>query len=124
MVNVPLLLEQLRFVTMNPEKHDQSFWARRSDCGTVACLAGNTVIRSGIRLGWNDRRSATVTVGGQAIREAAQDLLGLSEDEANYLFYAPNLDGLWRAAGNITDWEISQEDYDRAINDRLDRDGV
>lgn len=75
-LNVERLVEELRFVTMNPEKHDQGLWARveteaeipagieifevadvevprPSACGSFGCLAGNTAIHEpGVELDW------------------------------------------------------------------------
>lgn len=59
-VNVEKLLKELRFLTIHPEKWDQSRWAqaegeeppRVSACGSFGCLAGNTVIHEGRKLDW------------------------------------------------------------------------
>lgn len=70
-VNVERLLEELRFVTIFPEKWDQSLWFSSgvdatdedtdkdapvsngvSACGSFGCLAGNTVAREGLDLAW------------------------------------------------------------------------
>ena len=78
MLNVERLLEELRFVTIYPDKHNQSVWAeaetevplpadadrdvmfvdgveapRPSACGSFGCLAGNTAIHEpGVELDW------------------------------------------------------------------------
>ena len=74
MLNVERLLEELRFITANPDKHDQAVWAqarteapapeeadpwntplppRPSACGSFGCLAGNTAIHEpGVELDW------------------------------------------------------------------------
>jgi hypothetical protein len=59
-VNVDKLLEELRFLTIHPEKWDQTRWAqvegkeppRETACGSFGCLAGNTVIHEGLKLDW------------------------------------------------------------------------
>jgi hypothetical protein len=60
MINTERLLEELRFITLHPEKHNQSLWAeavtpkgkRPSACGSFGCLAGNAVIHEGHDLLW------------------------------------------------------------------------
>ena len=78
MLNVERLLEELRFVTIYPDKHNQGVWAeaeteaplpadadrdmetvddieapRPSACGSFGCLAGNTAIHEpGVELDW------------------------------------------------------------------------
>lgn len=61
MVNTELLLEELRFLTINPDKWDQDRWVeavtsdeetRPSACGSFGCLAGNIVLHQGIELAW------------------------------------------------------------------------
>lgn len=68
-VNTARLLEELRFITIYPEKWDQQLWfvsgkadtedeltetpnAPISACGSFGCLAGNTVAREGLDLKW------------------------------------------------------------------------
>lgn len=63
-VNVPLLLQELRRLTITPEKWNQGMWAlsdvkpngekpkRGGACGSFGCLAGNTVINQGYELDW------------------------------------------------------------------------
>jgi len=71
-LNVALLLEELRFLTINPEQHEQGLWAeartevplspedspyeveapRPSACGSFGCLAGNTLIHKDVELDW------------------------------------------------------------------------
>lgn len=68
-VNTARLLEELRFITIYPEKWDQQLWfvsgkadtedelteapkAPISACGSFGCLAGNTVARDGLELKW------------------------------------------------------------------------
>lgn len=72
-LNVERLLEELRFITIHPDKHDQEVWVeadvevppeidiydpfdqlpRPSACGSFGCLAGNTAIHEpGVELDW------------------------------------------------------------------------
>ena len=76
MLNVPRLLEELRFITIHPDRHNQSLWAeaetvvevpenqpaisveapRPSACGSFGCLAGNTAIHEpGVELDWYEQ---------------------------------------------------------------------
>lgn len=59
----------------------------RPDCGTTACLAGWTVALAGYRI---DSHATAYDVHGNVVggvAEMAGDMLGLSEDEADDLFY-------------------------------------
>lgn len=76
--NVALLRDELRYLTINPDKHNQGLWAvaetsgetpdyapRPSACGSFGCLAGNTAIHSGAELDWY--KSAVIRRNGQPI---------------------------------------------------------
>lgn len=60
-VNVEKLHEELRFLTINPDKWNQGLWVkveqverpgRPSACGSFGCLAGNTVVHEDMELLW------------------------------------------------------------------------
>lgn len=61
-VNAPLLLAELRNITLHPEEWDQGDWLYTNSeedptgadfaCGTFGCLAGNTVVHQDIELNW------------------------------------------------------------------------
>ncbi len=46
-VNVELLDRVLDHIRMNPEQHDQRYWAQQEGCNTSYCFAGWTVILEG-----------------------------------------------------------------------------
>lgn len=96
--NVELLRKELEFVTNNPDVWDQAHWIIRQPCGTVACLAGWTVIHAGLKpSAFNEYLTPKL----------AAHMLGLTRDSANRLFYHGNtLHDLWRIAGELTNGEI------------------
>ena len=87
--NVELLEKTMQFIKDHPEKHNQAEW-----CGTAQCFAGWAVELAGYAHGegfedmglfdspWSEKVLTT--------REAATDLLGLTEAEADTLFAADN----------------------------------
>lgn len=107
-INWRLLQAELEFVTAHPEQHDQTTWARRTDCGTACCLAGWTVIHAGFDLAWVRSSDEGVVALWLAthditIREQAIILLGLSDDDAHRLFNQDNtLADLWQIGYAIT----------------------
>jgi len=87
MLNVSRLLEELRFVTIHPDKHNQELWAkavteaqipegdawyeitppRPSACGSFGCLAGNTAVHEpGVELDWYEAETYR-SDGGRSI---------------------------------------------------------
>jgi hypothetical protein len=108
MIDVARLRKELEYITAHPEEWDQSTWGRRTtrSCGTVACLAGNTVLHADEEVVWELGRMIGVN-DGQSIPERARELLGLNEVEAEDLFAGGNsLRMLWRMASRFTDGEI------------------
>lgn len=92
----------LEWVQAHPDSHNQGVWARRTECGTAACLAGWTVVLADIALDW-DGDGACETADGELISDVAQNLLGLEDYYADWLFGGGNtLDDLWRIAEEIT----------------------
>lgn len=95
----------LEWLDAHPEAYDQTVYARRTPCGTAACLGGWTVVLGGIELRWPLLDGAAVlrTLDGEWIPDAAQRLLGLNSRDADWLFGPDNtIDDLWRIAGEIT----------------------
>lgn len=99
-LNVSLLREELRYITINPEKHNQGLWAeaetdvelpegiglysneaykteapRPSACGSFGCLAGNTVIHSGTELDWYQSQTR-LRDGRKVVTWQADNVLG------------------------------------------------
>ena len=68
----------LDFVTEHPKQFDMDDWGRETDCGTVGCLAGHTMLQAGYEIcDFVYLRPDGSRVGDHA-REAAS-LLGLTE---------------------------------------------
>lgn len=67
---------------LEPEKFDMAHWFRRTECGSVACVAGWTC--------WLDEDLRFLTElqggGGVVISDAAQKKLGLNDYQASELF--------------------------------------
>lgn len=134
------LVRELTDITVHPEKHDQTAWARstaqdptKTACGTVGCLAGNAVINAGHKLhwehvGWGDhpewvahyiepeQKGQPVT---RLIREEARDLFGLTSDEAESLFDQDNtVPNMWSQAIEFADGYIDMFDVVNAYTQR------
>ena len=105
MINEPLLFAALVDLTIHPEKHDQNIYLCRDACGTTMCLAGDVVLLAGCNVMWGTREPYTFHNGRYySAHEAATQLLGITEEQANDLFLlCGTLDELWEAAGDITD---------------------
>jgi hypothetical protein len=81
----------------HPEQHDQSTFGYRDECGTRACVAGWTIVfaqqQSLLEINWGSSAkgilSAVRMPDGEFFDpfDAAQELLGLDDDEACNLFY-------------------------------------
>lgn len=117
-INVPLLRKTLEHITAHPEEWDQAVWMRqsgRTECGTAGCVAGWAVTFAGHTL---DFESAVIFWGeaqylddGREIEQAAQDELGLTDDQADRLFAEHNaLTDLWEMANEYTGGEIEIPD--------------
>lgn len=110
--NVDLMLQVREQISREPETHSQGVWASRNDCGTTACVAGWAVILSGTPMDWraiptttlvhdeewvawlvthpaDDQEPALCWTAGEGdhIRSVAEELLGLTPQEADALFY-------------------------------------
>jgi hypothetical protein len=112
MANIPKCEAVLDHITMNPESHDQTKWAVRTECGTAGCFAGWAVmLDGGWELDWFDGNfvgqhtsfaKRTGHWAGDLIHEAAREILELTPQEANVLFYAGNtIDDLGRMVKNL-----------------------
>lgn len=125
-INVPELRKQLEYITAHRTEWLQSNWIYRTACGTVGCLAGNTVINAGyvpVFYGGDNCTTSQVSThrirtardaydandAGElwSVRELASELLGLSDEEAEELFNANNsLHDVWSIAARFTGGEI------------------
>lgn len=80
-INTELFQKVYDQITKHPETHDQSIF--EGGCGTTRCVAGwAVVIHHGI-----DSIYQLHYRGGSFIAREAAELLGLSEEEADHLFY-------------------------------------
>lgn len=104
------LQDVLEWVEAHPERHNQRVWAKRTECGTAACLAGWTVMFAGIEINWEPDGCWEAgthfiydTVDGVFISDAAAHLLGLDEHVAKRLFDEDNtVRDLWEIASEAT----------------------
>lgn len=97
-VNTARLLEELRFITIYPEKWDQQLWfvsgkadtedeltevpkAPISACGSFGCLAGNTVAREGLDLKWYKESFYSENDRFMGFRWACHSVFTESEEE-------------------------------------------
>jgi len=118
-INVELLRRTLEYITEHPEQHDQSIWARihvKESCGTAMCLCGWAATLAKAEMTWRafkDYRTGEVVfrelerINGEEPYYGGRDLLGLTEDQAEDLFFDENsLALLWAMAELYTEGEI------------------
>lgn len=99
MANAPLLKLTMDYINLFPEKHDQGDWV--DPCDSTMCFAGHAAILAGATFKkkiWDDEYEWMVDpeTGKHArfgndkreyIQYFAQRKLGLTTDEADYLFH-------------------------------------
>lgn len=91
----------LEHIETHTEEWDQSYWAKKTGCGTSFCFAGWTVVLAGLgdEIQWyedgkwyedgNLKRAETLK-DGSTISDTAAMILGLDFDAATRLFYGTN----------------------------------
>lgn len=93
--NVDLMLAVREQITSHPETHKQEMWATRTECGTTYCIAGWAAALSGKEMFWEPGRDWPLEAsylakpdGGQGVSvdRYARGVLGLDQDEADFLF--------------------------------------
>lgn len=121
MIDVSKLRKVLQFIDDNPELHDQSeILKKTTDCGTIGCLAGHTVMMFGdYHVLWcrvSDsgllRAAEVLRLDGRkaGILDEAQRILGLSEEQADRLFDSDiTFAEMWNLADKWTDGEVFRE---------------
>jgi hypothetical protein len=130
-VNVELFQRALDYVTANPQEHDQSIWARRTDNGIVGCLGYHTARLAGHTMDWkrnghpsfgsrcwfcdsdhSNESVHVVTEGGRVhVFDVAQQALGLTARQANLLFHPTvTLAQQWKYATEYTNGAITVPD--------------
>lgn len=117
-VNTTLLRQTMNQIRAFPELHDQNVFFKDTDCGTAACFAGWVCILSGYQPvidGSNFRCFVSLPEGHWVPAwETAQELLGLTDEQACVLFSPllgpSDLEAV--VADLIVDGELSQhKDY-------------
>lgn len=123
MLNKPLLQQTLGYIEDHPREWDQRMWAARGDCGTTYCFAGTALHLSGAEFVFDadssdpdcawDVLAASLTedVRGRVHANAkgwvgaifaAKELLGLSDTQADGVFFGiPNLNDLRQAVAEL-----------------------
>lgn len=83
MENVKLGRTVLNHIDQHPELFDMGSWAVRTPCGTVACLAGTSMLLSGYKLIADE--TFVRPDGSKVMNESqeAQALLGMDNREAH-----------------------------------------
>lgn len=139
------LVKELHDIVVNPETHDQTMWVQADEkpiegsaCGTTGCLAGNAVLRAGYPLQWEqgsvwDAASGKYVykwlahncqVDGERvpIRDAAEDLFGLTRSQTEVLFDEKNtVADLWDFAIRYSNGYIRTKDVVGAYEERAAR---
>lgn len=98
-----ILIKTLKHIKREPKLFDMNNWGRKTKCGTTACLAGTACIVNDDRPLWEfvgtdqsfDHVKPRTTDHGYdywastpvEVQVRAAELLGLTEDEADHVFY-------------------------------------
>lgn len=104
------------------ENLNMSRWGKRTECGTTFCFAGHTLDEAGISLVWWPNQEAvwhfgvpSMVVegecavgieGGGEFEETAARLLGLTDSQANRIFFATQVKTVAELRGLI-EWVLS-----------------
>lgn len=109
MVNVERLQKELEFITGNPKRWNQRVWIDHTECGTVGCLAGNTVLHEeGVKTVPGLHRTVVCYRNVLlSVQELAVNILDLDDDQQERLFGSyRTLAELWHIANDVTDGAI------------------
>jgi len=88
-VDHALLEETMLHIRTYPELHNQSFFFEKTELGLAACFAGRACLLAGLDVvlhAFGVGGSVVYNDQSQSAFTAAQDLLGLSHNEARNLF--------------------------------------
>jgi hypothetical protein len=94
--NLDPLRRVLKKIDKEPGKWRQDRFGFKTKCGTAYCVAGHVVAMSKLAMDWIEdldcagAKEACKLKDGRYIHDVAQELLGLTEDEAGWLFSAVN----------------------------------
>lgn len=86
------------FKSVKPKQIDMDCWYVECDCGTEACFLGHCamapkLVAEGLRLNFyesDSRRASPIFEDELSDKKAGIKFFGLTEKEANALFYMPN----------------------------------
>lgn len=132
MGNVDLLKKTRDHILLFPETHDQSTW----HCETTMCIAGHASVLAGAKLArgvdFSGDPATFMYFEGDLINAAsfAEEELGLTETEANYLFFCMDEDvavkrvdqviALWEEGKTLDDIEYDDRIFTEDADDRCD----
>lgn len=85
-MNVELMNKVIARIEAHPESFSMVDYIKTTDCGTVACVAGHALLLSGYYVDEHGHLFNPHATFGSFFNTAA-DLLDLSDDEAQFLFY-------------------------------------
>jgi hypothetical protein len=110
MANLEKLKALHHHITTIPDGWNQEFWGEQRECGTAYCMAGWTCVLEGHQMKWkvvdayeSPFKEATQLVTGEDIDTKAAEILGLSEDYADRLFYCTDNASALRELENLID---------------------
>lgn len=139
--NLELLKATWEFIKKNPSKHQQSDFINNTQCGTTMCFAGHAAVLSGAEFPTDPQDSSWFLTpegklteknewgqrDGIYIEQYAMDVLGMSYDEAQFIFYHTSNSGfaekieylieLWEEGktysfGYYDEYDEDYEDYE------------
>lgn len=104
--NAALAYRALDQIDARPELWDQGYWFTVTDCGTAGCIAGWACVLSGDKPSPWEGLMEDLSIGDQVAhvdlptgerveaRERARALLGITEEQAQDLFWFENTRGV------------------------------
>lgn len=132
--NLELLKATWNFIKNNPEKHQQSDFIDHTQCGTRMCFAGHAAVLSGAEFPKDDSSWFLTEDGkltekddmgirkGIYIEEYARNILGMTYDESQFIFYYTSNNGfagriehlieLWEKGEIFDFYDVDEDDYD------------
>lgn len=87
--NEPLIRQIVEYIENNPEEWHQRSYGTRTSCGTAHCIAGWALVFSEVPVRWSATSKPGVEhmISRESIEHKATELLGLTEDQANEIFF-------------------------------------
>lgn len=93
-MNIELMTKVRDHVVAHPEQHDQEIWAKKTECGTIACSAGWTLLLGNPEVArqYADEEAFTFTgvvrrfYSSLSVADAAAGLLDIDAYQADMLF--------------------------------------